>query len=568
VCRQPRLKNQRVPGGHLCFVAAVAVVCFAWMCLPGTAAAAPGDPDPSFGNGGTVIVDNGSPYPTAEVAIDSQDRIVSGQSVNVNGSNVNQGLMAEVLRVRPDGTPDPGFSGDGIAEVPGLTHIYALAIDKLDRILVAGYYYNSIDDPSDTNVVRLSAKGEIDTTFADNGYRDLGDKLWVPSMLAKPDGGVLLATVDPRVLFTAEGGPTSEYLVLRQLTSAGADDAGFGNGGTALFHMGSGTVRSEALDLASAGADQAVLLGRYPSSSSSYRDVVIRVQGDGTPDRTFNGGGVYPSGIVTLDPPWSGNTAIAVDGSGRVLLAGGEHVNRLTSGGLPDGAFGSGGQVKLGVPSQDLDLHPNGKLVASGWTGSEGDGSWRFVATQLTDSGAVDAGFGQNGSISFFGGDGASLAIDSLGRIVVVDAAYRQEGGTVISRFLDDPVVGGNPASPGSPGSDSGSGGVAGAVATSARNVHVHKVVVPRSRAALGSLGVRVLASCDEDCRIVLEVEVSKAVAKAMGLKSTVLASGSVLAKAGERHWVLAKLTPGARRALRRYDGAGRLHVNVTGVSP
>lgn len=116
-------------------------------------------------------------------------------------------------------------------------------------------------------------------------------------------------------------------------------------------------------------------------------------------------------------------------------------------------------------------------------------------------------------------------------------------------------------------GGGGGAGGVAGGVATNFRNVEVHKLVVPKSRQKLAARGVKVLASCDEDCRIVLELRVSQEIANEMGLTGTLLARASKPADAGERRWVRAKPTGAARRALRSYDGGGRLQVDVTGAA-
>jgi hypothetical protein len=56
--------------------------------------------------------------------------------------------------------------------------------------------------------------------------------------------------------------------------------------------------------------------------------------------------------------------------------------------------------------------------------------------------------------------------------------------------------------------------------------------------------------------------------AAAMGLPGTLLARGTRSAEADESRWVLAKMKPGAKRALLNFAGSGRLQVKVSAVGP
>jgi hypothetical protein len=117
-------------------------------------------------------------------------------------------------------------------------------------------------------------------------------------------------------------------------------------------------------------------------------------------------------------------------------------------------------------------------------------------------------------------------------------------------------------------GSDEGGGegGVEGTVA--GPGVTIHKVIVPHTARKLIRKGIRVLATCDNDCRIVVDVRVSNSVALRMHLRSLRFAHGSAPARAGKRRWVVAPLTASAARGIQTYGGGGHFQVKVRAAGP
>jgi hypothetical protein len=121
---------------------------------------------------------------------------------------------------------------------------------------------------------------------------------------------------------------------------------------------------------------------------------------------------------------------------------------------------------------------------------------------------------------------------------------------------------------PGGGESDSGGGeGVAADVAAGP-GISVLRVVSPKSWRKLIKPGVRVLASCDSDCRMDVTVKVAGDTARALGLSSTTIARGSAPAAAGEQHWISAKAIRSVRQALRTFSGHGHLQITVTASAP
>lgn len=96
----------------------------------------------------------------------------------------------------------------------------------------------------------------------------------------------------------------------------------------------------------------------------------------------------------------------------------------------------------------------------------------------------------------------------------------------------------------------------------------VQRVYIPETREKLAKQGVRVKASCSLDCVIVVKVRISRDVARELGLRGTLVASGAAGAKAGQPRWVVAPMTRRARRALLEQPSAGgRLDVRIRALS-
>jgi len=135
--------------------------------------------DTTFGGTGRIMFQKiagpvTGPFDEATgIAVDSQNRIVfCGRSMTPSTYTFPYGQRAFVGRLLSSGAPDQSFGSEGfvILEPPtgGIyTWAYALAIDSLGRIVVAG-------ESMDSNAInvaawRLDATGALDTTYGTNG---------------------------------------------------------------------------------------------------------------------------------------------------------------------------------------------------------------------------------------------------------------------------------------------------------------------------------------------------------------------------------------------------------------
>lgn len=120
--------------------------------------------DPTFGTGGTVPVTR--PRFVRTLAQDNAGRTY------VMGSTTQSGQHnAEILRLLPNGSPDPAWGTAGIATFP-LPNSFIFPIhfleDSAGRFYVIGNV-EYVSEPSDLFVARLLPNGTLDTTFGING---------------------------------------------------------------------------------------------------------------------------------------------------------------------------------------------------------------------------------------------------------------------------------------------------------------------------------------------------------------------------------------------------------------
>ncbi len=127
-----------------------------------------GSLDTTFGTNGKVRIDIGSYDEARSVAIDSAGRIV------VAGYSSLSSVVFAVARLTPSGTLDTTFDGDGKQTINFTSqwdYGWSVAVDSLDRVLVAGYSYSN--GAYDFSVARLTVTGALDTTFDGDGKQTI-----------------------------------------------------------------------------------------------------------------------------------------------------------------------------------------------------------------------------------------------------------------------------------------------------------------------------------------------------------------------------------------------------------
>ena len=135
-----------------------------------------GQPDPAFGAGGTLTLDA---FVGADLALQPDGRLLLVGTADTTPPGSPPGSVTElsVMRLEPDGAPDPTFGDNGTVNVsvtrlsspsgvPGRDIGAAIALQPDGRIVVAG---STGGFNSNFAIARLLADGTLDTDFTDTG---------------------------------------------------------------------------------------------------------------------------------------------------------------------------------------------------------------------------------------------------------------------------------------------------------------------------------------------------------------------------------------------------------------
>jgi uncharacterized delta-60 repeat protein len=274
-----------------------------------------GDLDPGFGDDGISVVGPAGAR-ARSLSLTHDGVIVIGGAIPVAG-----GDAPLVLRLAPDGTPDPTFDGDGVwsgesTPLRGWAR-GVLAFADGSVALAVGAAPGALA-PSVITAARLTAAGALDTTFGG------GDGISDIPLSASParDGGAVGIVAGPGGRLVLAGtvaatGGRAEGAVVR-LLGGGALDPGFGRGGVARLTAARG-LRLAALARARDG--RLVVGGR----SASPNAAVVRLRANGVRDRTFGQRGSVVRAIGHLPlgrRTYSDVAALTVQRGGGVLTAG------------------------------------------------------------------------------------------------------------------------------------------------------------------------------------------------------------------------------------------------------
>jgi uncharacterized delta-60 repeat protein len=322
--------------------------------------------DSTFGSGGKVVDPlhaNAGGYSTYARAVKvlADGRIVIAGSI---ASPFNATAML-ALRLAANGTLDSSFGNSGYITINyNLTanevdEANALAVDRSGRILLAG----SVDVTAgnrDIGVVRLTAAGQLDTSFAFGGIDEIAFDYSGPGsdlgfgVAVAPSGKIV---VGGTTRYQPSGGASSFNFAIAQLLADGSLDAGFGNGGRQVAAFDNGGTLNDIVRAVAVDDRNRILVGGEVARSAGIWDYgVARFLPNGAPDTSFNNNGfridTFSCSVVCGER--DSVHSIALQGDGKILLAGPTYttangnydfgVARLLPGGTLDPQFGSGGR--------------------------------------------------------------------------------------------------------------------------------------------------------------------------------------------------------------------------------
>jgi len=342
-----------------------------------------------------------------------------------------------------DGAPDPTFGSGGMVQA-GLegTNFKAVVARPDGRVVACGSWQPNPVEYTQIVVAQFLADGTPDTGFGIGGQRLIAatsDREECTGIALQADGRVVVAG------YATGGFPPGSNLtrIVARLTTDGALDPAFAAGaGHETFAGGLTT----ALALQNDGK---ILLGGYGPDASSYVFQVKRLLADGSPDTDFGSSSLASAGFAG-GSTFDFGLAVAVDGSGRVIVAGtsdyyGDYrmaVARFLGNGQPDANFGDGGKVRgpAGTRGLAMAMQRDGALVVVGT--ADPPPELDAAAMRVLDDGSIDDTFGDAGvaRLRWIDGSdvwttwGAAVAIQDDGRIVI--AGFTENTNTLTLGFL------------------------------------------------------------------------------------------------------------------------------------
>jgi uncharacterized delta-60 repeat protein len=374
--------------------------------VAGTAWAAAGDLDPTFGTGGKVTTDfiEGVDYAFA-VAIQGDGNIVVAGVANSDFA---------LARYNPDGALDPTFgtAGKVTTDFEGVDFAVAtaVAIQGDGKIVAAGYLGASNYDFA---LARYNPDGTLDPTFGTGGEVTTDffggfDEAWAVAI--QGEGHIVVAG------YTYEG--SNFDFALARYKPDGTLDPMFGTGGKVTTDFFGGDDYAFAVAIQGDGNIVAAGVANGDFALAGYNP-------DGALDPTFG-----TAGKVTTDFFGSEDDAhaVGIQGDGRIVAVGlavngdsGFGLARYKPDGTLDPTFGTGGKVITFFGGQDfatsVAIQQDGDIVAAG-----SDTSEHFALARYNPDGTLDPTFGTGGKVTtdFFGDYNVAdaVAIQGDGKIV------------------------------------------------------------------------------------------------------------------------------------------------------
>lgn len=179
-----------------------------------------GAPDPEFGTNGLVTIGH------------DEHAYATRGSLAPDGAIILGGYMPRekrgfVARVEPVGRVDPAFGKAGVVYVedPPMSSAWGVAADRKGRILLAG------STKSGAAIVRLSLDGTVDRTFGENGVA------WSDRSADDQFYALLFDTADNIVGVGFRGLADKSVPLVVRFRSNGTLDAKFGKGGRILHPL-------------------------------------------------------------------------------------------------------------------------------------------------------------------------------------------------------------------------------------------------------------------------------------------------------------------------------------------
>jgi uncharacterized delta-60 repeat protein len=324
-----------------------------------------GSKDTTFNTGnGTGF--NGYVY---EIAQQTDGKtLIGGNFSSYNGVTENS-----IIRLNSDGSKDTtfttgtGFRTTGFSIING--NVYSIALQTDGKILVGGHYndYNGVTEGS---IIRLNSDGTKDATFNTGTGFDGA----VKTIVIQADGKILVGGE-----FANYNGALENFII--RLNSDGTKDTTF-NSGTGFDAIVNVIVQQADGKILAGGGFTFYNNGFTPKG-------IIRLNGDGTKDTSFNTGTGFDKAVWTIAQQTDGKLLIGGDFS-QYNDINERNIIRLNSDGTKDTSFATGTGFDGSVYT--IAKQADGKILVGGFFNSY-NGSVENMIILLNNNGTKDTNF-------------------------------------------------------------------------------------------------------------------------------------------------------------------------------
>ena len=410
----------------------------------GTAWAAPGDLDPTFGGDGKVTT---AIYTQAQsnadvnaIAVQPDGKIVVAGSASLPNQSLGTNSDFAVARYHADGSLDTSFSGDGKLTTEifgGQDYAFGVAVQPDGKVIAVGRAnINAASWVNNFTLVRYNVDGSLDTSFGtaaivSTDFFGGDDKAHAVALQA--DGRIVVAGVAHDGVF--------DRFALARYNADGSLDASFGAGGkvTTSFFGFDGSANAVALQ-----ADgKIVAVGSAYPGGANNQFAVARYNADGSLDASFGVGGEVTTDFFGRND-WGHDVILQSDG--KIVAAGiatpvgasDEYaVARYNADGSLDTSFGGDGKVTAQFSSaytRSLAAagQADGKIVTASWGVGPTGFFDVFSLARFNTDGSLDSSFGTNGMLttSFLDSQNqaSTVTVQPDGKIVAAGSAFDPTG--------------------------------------------------------------------------------------------------------------------------------------------
>ncbi len=361
--------------------------------------------DSTFGTSGKVEVNLGtdaSSRGNSLILLPDGKFLVAGSLTPSGGTQVGV-----IVRLTSSGSIDTIFgpNGDGTftADFGTFSEINGLARQSDGKLVAIG---GNGPFSASMRVIRLTADGALDTTFAGDGIAE------VSKALATVPEAVVIQS-DGKIVVAASLGSGNTGLTVFRLLNDGTLDTDFDSDGFASATV-TGTDKAQGLAIQSDG--KIIVVGTTNADANFFTDpnvkdfAIARFNSDGTLDNSFDSDGMRVIDIETRDD--DALTVLIQPADNKIVIAGYAYMTgsrsdcaviRLNTDGSSDTSFDFDGEATFYMGGlslcNSLSLQSDGRFIGAGYYAGGLDR--QFMVTHILADGNPDTNFNDGGAFAF-----------------------------------------------------------------------------------------------------------------------------------------------------------------------